>query len=180
MTWTRAFAYVALWLILTAVYLLPRGTPRRQTTEGVDVEAAQATRGVPVQELKAEDVVEVEVTGEAGRIRFMRDGDRWVVAPPFVASVSSDLVSARVSAIFEASGVQQVSTEETRDGEFGLDQPEARVRFATGDGAGVELAIGKENPAQTGVYGRASGSPAIVLVGLNARYYVRLILRAVG
>lgn len=182
MTWTRALGYVALWLTLTAVYFVPHGL--RSRGDGVSVDApaapAQAAPAAPYLQMQPAQIVEVEVAAGERRVRATRDGERWLVAEPPDTVVSSDLFSALVSAVLDASGVQVVSVDATRDAEFGLETPEARVRFATQDGGRVDLVLGNENPARTGVYGRASGSPDIVLVGLNARYYVRLILRAVG
>jgi len=190
MTWARALGYVGLRLILTGVYVLSHREGGEQTSPVSPQEAAsldlddvpmeEETPATPYLRVEPGSVVEVEVSSGERRVRAAREGERWVVAEPPGGVVSSDLFAALVSAVLDASGVQVMSAEATRDAEFGLEQPEARVRFVTGNGGGVELLLGNENPAKTGVYGRAGGSPDIVLVGLNARYYVRLILRAAG
>jgi hypothetical protein len=183
MTWARAFFYVAVWLILTAYYFVahpqrPVEEPIAPEIEALPTEPAEAE--LQYLHVEPERVVEVEVAAGERRVRATRDGERWLAVEPANAVVSSDLISALLSAILGASGVQVVSRDTTRDTEFGLATPTARVRFATSDGQAVDLVLGKENPARTGVYGRTAGSPEIVLVGLNARYYVDMILRPAG
>ena len=193
MTWTRALAYVGVWLALSAIYFAGFAGPGgRGTQADVDtrVAAAAAPTRAPEPEtpsrqasylsVKPEQVVEVEVSSGKRRVRAVRDGERWRIAEPPGVSVSSDLISALIAGVLGATAVQVVSVDDTRDAEFGLDVPTTRVRFATEDKSGVDLVLGKENPAQTGVYGRAAGSPEIVLVGLNARYYIDMVLNAAG
>jgi hypothetical protein len=85
-----------------------------------------------------------------------------------------------VSAVLEAAEVEVVSSGTDRDVEFGLDHPTAMLVFERAGGAPLRLSVGGKNPAQTAVYARADGSPATILVGLNAEYYIGLVLQAAG
>jgi hypothetical protein len=167
MTWTRALGYVTLWLALSAYYL----ATHRPSVTPIDAPPAEATPGVAFLRMRAEDIVFLDLEVGGREIRANRRGGRWFLVEPPGRAVSSDLFSAFVSSLVDVTDVEVVSRDEKRDAEFGFDRPAARLRLQDAGGTTVTLTIGAENPAQTAVYARA---------GLNAEYYMGLILQAAG
>jgi hypothetical protein len=177
MTWTRALAYVAVWLVLTGYYVL---THRAAPPVEIEASRPQSPEPPPHLRLRAEEVVGLVIESGGRRVRAAVRGGQWFLVEPAGGRVSSDLVSALVSAVLDAAEVEVVSMAEDRDAEFGLDRPTALLTFERADGTTSRLSVGAKNPAQTAVYARGDGAPAIVLLGLNAEYYIGLVLQAAG
>jgi hypothetical protein len=165
MRWPHALVYVALALVLGLFAW--RSTPPPPPSPS----AASAPSPTP-----AVVVRQVTVETEGRRVRAVRAGDRWQVVEPPGAAVTSDLISALLSAVLDTRA-EPVVADPTNLGEFGLEQPSARITLERSEGAPVVLLLGGTNPAETGIYGRLEGNPQVVLLGLNVRYYVDLVTR---
>jgi hypothetical protein len=174
MTWTRALAYVAVWIVLTGYYVLTRDPAPPAEVETARAEPAEA----PHLRMRADEIDGLLIESGERRVRAARQGGQWFVVEPAGARVSGDLIAALVSAVFDAADVEVVSRARDRDAEFGLDRPSAVLTFQGSGGAASRLSIGAKNPAETAVYARGDGSPTIVLLGLNAEYYIGLVLQA--
>jgi hypothetical protein len=122
------------------------------------------------------DITEVLVESSGRRVRVARDGARWQVAEPADAALPTDLIDALIAAVLNTPA-ESVTADRDRLAEFGLAAPPTRITFARRGGAPVTLALGARNPAETGIYGRLEGSDQVVLIGLNAEYYVQLVVR---
>ena len=160
MSWTRALFYVA----VAALFAL----------------AVWATTPAPPPPMPAPaapgpEIVAVAVSAGDRRVTARRIDDRWVVAPPHGEAVTSDLVDALLAAVLNAPAEPVVGSGPS--GEFGLDQPFARIELQRRDGKPVTVRLGNTSPAATGVYGQLEGNPQILLMGLNVRYYVELMIR---
>jgi hypothetical protein len=163
-------------LVLTGYYVLShRGDEQPEQAVVPTPRSAERTPGLGI---RREEVFGLVVESGARRVRAeLRDG-QWSIVEPAGKRVPSDLVAALVSAVLEAAEVEVVGTGADRDVEFGLDHPATVLVFERAGGAPLRLSVGGKNPAQTAVYARADGSSATILVGLNAEYYIGLVLQA--
>ncbi|MDX2166993.1 MAG: DUF4340 domain-containing protein [Deltaproteobacteria bacterium] len=166
MRWPHAFVYVALALVLGV--LAWRSAPPPPPTPPPSGTASAPTPGIAVRQ--------VTIESQGRQVRAVRAGDRWQVVEPSGAKVTSDLVSALLSAVLDTRAEPVVADPADLE-EFGLTHPSARITLERTEGAPVVLLLGRTNPAETGIYGRLEGNPQIVLLGLNVRYYVDLVLR---
>jgi hypothetical protein len=167
MSWRRALAYAALGAVLATVYL---GTA---PPEPVVLSRARAPEPT-VRSTPAIDAVHVEAGGRT--IDAVRAGELWQITHPAGGRVPSDLISALISAVLETPA-EPVASGSVDVAEFGLDTPSARVRFTRPGAAPVTVLLGSVNAAETGVYGRLDGTPQVLLLGLNVRYYVDLVVK---
>jgi hypothetical protein len=178
MSWTRALAYVGVWLVLTAYYAVSH--------RGGEAPPARVAVSTPAEEpsghlgIRGEDVVGLVVESGSRRVRATLVGGQWVIAEPPGGRVSSDLIAALVSAVLDALQIEVVDVGTERDVEFGLDHSTTALTFERADGTFVRLAVGGKNPARTAVYARADGSGDTILLGLNAEYYIGLVLQTSG
>jgi hypothetical protein len=121
------------------------------------------------------DVVGVTVIAGDHRVTAHRVEGRWEIAEPHGGGVTSDLVEALLAAVLNAPAEPVAPA--SREDEFGLDRPFARIELQRRDGKPAVVLIGNTNPTGTGVYGQLAGNPQILLMGLNVRYYVELMTR---
>ena len=163
MAWSRALVYTLLAVVLGALYVATAPPPPPP------LEAAEApTPGLAIES--------VQIDADGRTIRASRSDDRWSVVQPAGAHVPSDLIAALLSAVLETPAEPVVGTADQLV-EFGLDAPSARLLFGRSSGPPITIALGKTNPAETGIYARLEGNPQIILLGLNVRYYVDLVLK---
>jgi hypothetical protein len=168
MTGRKAFAYVALWALLTGYLVVSeREAPVTQETP--------AERGLMLG-MDVAGVIAVELRAGDRGLRCERVGGRWQVAAPAGVETSADLIAAIVNILTQGNVVEVVSHEAERMAEFGLDPPRVSISLTNAAGLQETLYLGARNPAQTAVYARREGMPEIVLVGLNLDYYVDLAL----
>ncbi len=167
MSWRRALAYAALGLALAIVY--------RSTAPPAAVVLSRSRAPEPsASSTPAIDAVHVESDGRA--VHAVRSGELWQITQPAGGRVPSDLITALISAVLETPA-EPVAADRTDVEEFGLDTPSARVTFNRPGAAPVTVVLGSVNAAETGVYGRLEGSPQVLLLGLNVRYYVDLVFK---
>ena len=96
MSWTRALAYVGVWLVLTAYYAVShRGGEAPPARVAVSTPAAEPSGHLGIS---GEDVVGLVVESGSRRVRATLVGGQWVIAEPPGGRVSSDLIAALVSA----------------------------------------------------------------------------------
>jgi hypothetical protein len=176
MTSRRAAFYVAVWLLLTVVWLFTGRSGR----DGGPREDGIRQAANPFGDLTPAQVGEVEVEAAAGRARFVRSAGGWRVAAPAEGAAAADLLSAFLSALLEVEEAEVIPNGTGREGEFGLDRPTGRVVLGREDGAPLRIVLGARNPSGTAVYARLEDSPEVVLLGLNVPYYLDLALRAAG
>jgi hypothetical protein len=171
MTWTRAWLYVAVWLLLTVGWLATEGSDL-----GCGSPAETVVRGSPFGDLRPADIAEVEIETAAGRIRVERSPDGWRVVEPGERAAPADLIAALLSAVLEVGEAEVLSNANERDGDFGFDAPSARLALRGQGGAPLRIVLGSRNPAGTAIYARAEGKHEVVLLGLNLPYYLKLAI----
>jgi hypothetical protein len=168
MTARKAFAYVALWALLTGYLVVSE-------RESPVMQARPPDRGL-MPGVDAAGVTAVELRADGRGLRCERAGGRWQVVTPAGVEASADLIAAIVNLLTQGTAVEVMSHEADRMAEFGLDPPRASVSITNAAGSQETLYLGARNPAQTAVYARREGTSEIVLVGLNLDYYVDLAL----
>jgi hypothetical protein len=107
--------------------------------------------------------VHVEKAGEVVVAR--RDGDGWRLTAPEAAAADGPMVEGLLAF------VRRLEKERTIDGaadlgDYGLAAPPIRLRLVLGGGETLALALGRPNPAGTGVYAAVDGAPLIFLAPL--------------
>ena len=175
MTSRRALSYIALWLLLTAYYMV--GDRR---SAGVDNVTLSPSAALPFGDIDVATVNTLMLESNDRRVRVERSGEGWQVVEPRNATVPSDLISALLFAVVGVPETRSVSLDETRITEFGLHDPAVRLTLGRTDGSDVRVSLGSRNPAGTAVYARREGVGEVVLLGLNAEYYVDLVMEAVA
>ena len=103
----------------------------------------------------------------------------WQVLEPIGAPVTSALVSGFLDNLTPDRKVPVVHEAPADLAAYGLAPPASTI-IIEGDGEpGTEtIFIGGYNPTQTAVYARKDGSPEVVLLGYNVKYYEDLIFQA--
>lgn len=115
----------------------------------------------------------------AGRTLVMqRPEGRWVVVEPAGVTVPADLVRAFLQALVVAEEIDQVSTPTGGLESFGFGDGATTVEVTSRGGETVALTLGSTNPTGTALYVRRAGSPAVVLIGRQLRYYEDLLFQA--
>jgi hypothetical protein len=172
MTARKAFAYLALWALLTGYLVVSKGeSPVMQATPTVSA---------LMPGMDAGSAIAVELRADDRALRCERSGGRWQAVAPAGVGVPTDLIAAILNILTQGNPVEVVSHETQRMAEFGLDPPRVSIAITNEAGSQETLYLGARNPAQTAVYARREGTPEIVLVGLNLNYYVDLALAATG
>lgn len=168
MTWRRAALY---WLCCVCLVGVDRLlVARRQAREATVTRAAFVA--VPAGRIN-----KLSVEQGAKRLRAERAGEQWrVIAPP--ATVPSDLVAALVDSLTTLPDVEVVAEQGGRLAEFGLAPPQATLTLGSDDDETHTVRFGSRNPAGTAVYAQLDDSPRVLLVGLNAAYYLDLLTAA--
>ncbi len=182
MTWTRAFVYVAIWLVLAAYYAATHHPPPPQPDRAPAPVAAVRPSPPPVPYLavRPAEVTDLELQVRGRRLHARRAGARWEIVEPVGAQVAGDLVGALLGAIYDLPEVEVVGDRMADDDAFGLADPSYRVTVRRADGPPLSLAFGTKNPAGTAIYAGGDGSPTVVLLGLNAQYYIDMLMRQAG
>jgi hypothetical protein len=101
------------------------------------------------------------------------------VLEPQGANVTSDLISSLIENLTLERETSTVNENATDLALYGLEPPHAII-ILTGenDQELVKISIGGRNPTSTAVYVKKEGSPQVVLLGYNARYYEELLFEA--
>ncbi len=109
-----------------------------------------------------------------------REGEGWTIVEPAGAPIAPDLIAAFTTALADATEIARVGGADADPHAFGLDDQAARVEVISASGDPIEVTIGGTNPTGTAVYARRRGTPDVVLIGRNVRYYEDLIFQALS
>ena len=103
----------------------------------------------------------------------------WQVLEPTGAPVTSALVNGFIENLTPDRKVPIVHEAPEDLASYGLAPPASTIIIEGEDEPGREtIFIGGYNPTQTAVYARKDGSPEVVLLGYNVKYYEDLIFQA--
>lgn len=139
------------------------------------ISAAPAAE-TPMLELGRATVQFVSVRTGALEIRLERAAGGWKVLAPAGTTVAGDLVEAILDTLSSIPPIETVAGTSDASAEYGLKPARVTLALADSSGQGVVVELGKRNPTGTAVYARTKGRPEVRLLGLNASYYVDLML----
>lgn len=114
---------------------------------------------------RPQEIVQLELVGEGGRLVLVRSAGGWQVTEP----ASAPAVSAAVEELlgtFRLGVVGVVGDRPEGLREYGLDRPAVRLRVA-GPAWATTIRLGHENPSGTCCYALVEGTGTVVLVGLE-------------
>jgi len=134
----------------------------------------------PFLRLHPAELREIRLVRGGRTIVARRAGTAWAVVEPAGAPIAPDLIDAFMSALAEAREIARVGGADADAGLYGLDEHAARVEMIAETGDPIEVTIGGANPTGTAVYARRRGTPDVVLIGRNVRYYEDLIFQALS
>ena len=170
MSWRQVLVLYAVLAALGAEYWLREQRP------------VERPPGQPARErflpTPAGDLREVRLRRAGRTVVSRRDADGWVVVEPAGTAIPPDLIDAFATALTNAEEIARVGDGQGDLRSYGLDERAAQVEIIAERGDPVSVTIGETNPTGTAVYARRSGSPAVVLIGRNVRYYEDLIFQA--
>ncbi len=185
MTWQRVGLYYLLAVVLGGYYLLFEWRPG-----GPDAPIFEPR---PVQEgtflvLKRGTIHKLSITRQHHLFVSQRSQARpgeataeWQVLEPTGASITSALVSGFIENLTPDRKVPIVHEAPEDLASYGLAPPTSTI-VVEGEGEGERstetIFIGGYNPTKTAVYARKDGSPTVVLLGYNVKYYEDLIFQA--
>ena len=169
MSWRRILVY---WVSAAALggllYL-----DWRADRPSVDPEPAGAA---PIVEYLASRLDAATLRAEGRRLVFARSDGRWSVVEPPDVEIGSDLLDALLDTLTTIRPVEILADTGTPLSEFGLEPPQAVLGVGADGRPVAEIQFGSKNPTRTAVYARRDGQGPVYLLGLNARYYIELIL----
>jgi hypothetical protein len=172
MTWRRALAYWACFLVLGVYYVLVLREPSRPTP-------AHLTRA-PFLSLAENKIDALNLRRGATTVRCRRVAGRWQVVEPAAAKVPSDLVTALVANLTQLPEVEVVDEGGGDLAQFGLEPPVSQMTLTMAGGKVVHVRLGTRNPSGTAIYAQRDDSRRVFLIGLNVRYYEDLLFEGVG
>ena len=172
MTWRRALAYWACFLVLAVYYLLVL----RQPSQPVPAHLTRAPfLNVPERQIDA-----LELRRGTTVIRCRRVDGRWQVVEPAGCRVPSDLVTALVDNLTQLPDVEVVDEGQGDLAQFGLAPPVSQMTLTMTGGKVRSLRFGSRNPSGTAIYAQRDDSHRVFLIGLNVRYYEDLVFQGIG
>lgn len=134
----------------------------------------------PFLRLGPAELREIRLTRGGRTVIARRDGAAWTIIEPSGAPIAPDLIGAFTSALVQATEIAHVGDANSDAHAFGLDERAARVEMISDGAEPIEITIGGTNPTGTAVYARRRGTPDVVLIGRNVRYYEDLIFQALS
>lgn len=183
MTWRRVSLYYLFAVVLGGYYLLFEWRPG-----GPDAPILEPR---PVREstflaLQRDTIHKLSIlrqqhsfVSQRGEARPGENVAEWRIVEPLGAPVTSALVSGFIENLTPEKKVPIVHEAPQDLTAYGLAPPTSTI-IVEGDGEpGTEtIFVGDYNPTKTAVYARKDGSPEVVLLGYNVKYYEDLIFQA--
>lgn len=172
MSWRSIAVYYAAAAILGG-YLWIAHQGREAVEAGGDGDSVV----VPIVEDLASRVDRLVIDGRGVQAILVRGEDaRWSVARPAGVSVTSDLVAALLDTLTTIPPIEILGGQSENLGAFGLAPAAISVELGSAGEVIAKLDLGKRNPTRTAVYAVRRGTAGVYLLGLNARYYLELVL----
>jgi Domain of unknown function (DUF4340) len=138
--------------------------------------------GLPARErflpLRAEELRQMRLEQGGRTVTSRRAGERWVVVDPPSAAIPPDLIAAFARALAGAEQIERVKENNADLRTYGLDERAARVEVRGASGDPFVVTLGGTNPTGTAIYAQLAGTPEVVLIGRDVRYYEELIFQA--
>ncbi len=148
-----------------------------RASQAVEVAGTGEHVVAPIVEELASRLDRVDIDAGGVQVLLLRGEDRrWSVTRPPGIKISSDLVVALLDTLTTIPAIEVLPAENGDLAGFGLSPAEISVAISGAGKLIAELGIGKRNPTRTAVYAVRRGAAGVYLLGLNARYYLELIL----
>jgi hypothetical protein len=176
-SWLRVFAY---WVVALVV-----GGHVWSQTGGIEGLGAawqgpsDVVEQAPFLEAVPERIDRIRVERGDVSVTLDRRGERWEISDPPGMASPSDIADALLDTLTRLPPIEMVAEEAGADGAYGLNPPQTRLRLDSGGEIVSTVALGTRNPTATAVYAKKSGEGRVYLLGLNAQYYIDLLLESV-
>lgn len=171
MRWRQVvLLYVVMAALAAQYWFVERGRPASDAPQ----EAVRAR----LIDLDPEAVTAIRLQRGGRTLVMERAEGRWSVVAPAGVSLPQDLVRAFLEALAVAEEIDQVAAPTGGLEAFGFGDGVTTVELDRRDGGTVRLALGGTNPTGTALYARRAGSPAVMLIGRQVRYYEDLLFQA--
>jgi len=172
MSWRKIAIYYAAAIVLGG-YLWFTHQARQPVEAGSGDEEAVA----PIVPTLASRIDALVLRGRGMEVTLTRGEDsRWRIIQPSGLTVTSDLIGALLDTLTTISPIEILSGHGEDLESFGLAPAEISLQLRSGDEVAAELGLGRRNPTRTAVYALKKGDADVYLLGLNARYYLELVL----
>lgn len=172
MSWLRVALYYALAALLST-HLWSVASERSAVTTPV------VEQKLPFLEAVPERIDRVRIEADDLAVQFERREGRWIVTDPEGLAPPGDVVDALLESLTTLPAIEIVSEGVEQEGQFGLLPPKARIRVEQQGEVLSTIVLGELSPTRTAVYAKKSGKEEVALIGLNARYYIDLVLENV-
>lgn len=130
----------------------------RPTTDEVTQTKGRVLRG-----FDRDAVVEINIQGEAGAVRLVKNGDLWQLVEPIDYPADSSVVSSTLGSLANLEADRRLTLSEIDIADYGLDEPVAEVSMQMSDGAEIVLSVGGEMPLGSNRALRLSGSDEVLV-----------------
>ena len=183
MTWQRVGLYYLLAVVLGGYYLLFEWRPGGPDAPVLEPRPVQESTFLALKRgtihklsIKRQQHIFVSQRNEAQPGEVTAE---WQVLEPTGAPVTSALVSGFIENLTPDRKVPIVHEAPEDLASYGLAPPASTIIVeGEGERSKETIFIGSYNPTQTAVYARKDGSPEVVLLGYNVKYYEDLIFQA--
>ena len=183
MTWRRVGLYYLFAIVLGGYYLLFEWRPGGPEAPIFERRPGQESTFLA---LKRDTIHKLSIKRQqhtfVSQRREAQPGEEiaeWQVLEPTGAPVTSALVSGFIENLTPDRKIPIVHEAPEDLAAYGLAPPDSTVIIEGEGEPGTEtIFIGGYNPTKTAVYARKDGSPEVVLLGYNVKYYEDLIFQA--
>jgi len=176
MTWRRIVLYYVLGIALGGYFLIFEWNPRG---EKPILEPKRVVRKSPFLPIARDEITEVALRRDGAVVVCRREGQKWTIAEPANAKVTSDLVASFVENLTPEKEVPIIEDAAKDLSTYGLDRPRATVTLK-GKNIMATVLIGDRNPTGSSVYVSKENSPQVVLLGSSVGNYQELIFETAG
>lgn len=170
------------WLRIAITWVLAAALTAHLVAATRDVAATEekaASAEGPFLAAVPERIDRVRLENDKETVTFERRDGRWTVTEPEGIQAPSDTIDAVLDSFTSLPPIEVVSQGVENEGQFGLVPPRVRLRLEQQGELVSTIVLGELSPTRTAVYAKKSGSDDVVLLGLNAKYYLDLVFENV-
>jgi hypothetical protein len=174
MSW-RVTLVLAIAVIATALYAwfdLRHGVPPQRDSAVEPSAAPIGTTVKPLAEFAPENVAAIRLRRGSLQVQLRREEGGWTgVRRP-------EVVNDFLANLHEMSEIMEVPASQKDLNDYGLDRPADSIELLLEEGAPIDLFLGNQNPAGTGIYVRIGRDGRVVLAGALLRWELDKLTRA--
>jgi hypothetical protein len=148
-------ALICLVVLAGGLYLAGK---RKSKSEAEATKTSEKLFAVP-----ADDIQQITLAPASGeKVTLERSGDKWTIAEPAGVRADDYATSSVASALGGLTVSDVIADKPAVLKEYGLDPPQATVKFRTKSGAEHTLLIGEDTPTGGGLYAKTGSQPRVV------------------